>query len=135
MRDFDFSEYSTYGIEINGSEMDNGELRFRMSSPDSSYIRTETTKDGGWQNSHYHSEQREVFYIEKGSVLFATMENAEVKIKSYTAGDFFCIEPMIAHNMRMNPDTITHTIKCGGAPDWNAAPELDCYLRMEECDD
>lgn len=124
-------KYERYGKEISGYKMENGEYRFRLSSDQSAYIRTESTK-AVWQNSHFHSEQTEYFLVEKGEVLFATMENGDIEIRVYSTGDFFFVSPMIPHNMCLSEGGITHTIKFGGMPDWNAFPRLDEYLKRRK---
>ena len=128
MRELFKQEYKLYGKEVSGYVMDNDEYRFRLSSPESAYIRTESN-GGSWQKSHYHSEQTEYFLVEKGVVHFATMNDEKMVIHKYGDGDFFFVSPMIPHNMCLSKDAITHTVKFGGKPDWNSYPELDEYLK------
>ncbi len=121
-------KYEQYGLDISGYEMDNGEHRYRLSSEQSAYIRTESNGTR-WQKSHYHTEQTEYYLVEKGQVLFARMDNEKVKVEKYTSGDFFLVLPMTPHNMCLSEGGVTHTVKFGGKPDWNAYPELDRYLK------
>lgn len=130
-RELGLQDFSEYGIQISGDEMENGELRFRLSSASSSYIRTESIGSTGWQRSHYHSEQTEFFLIEKGEAEVATVENGKVVILRYGGGDTFHVDPRVPHNMRLSENGITHTVKYGGSPDWIAYPQLDDYLRTE----
>lgn len=129
MREFDQSRFKKYGISTNGSVMDNGEVRFRLFSANSSYIRTEAGKDDGWQNSHYHNEQVEMYIVETGEVLLATRVDGEVVTCLYKAGEYFSVPPMVEHCVKMMSGSITHCVKFGGNADWNPAPLLDEYLR------
>lgn len=44
------------GVTLNCELMPNGEHRYRMYFADASaYIRTVSSQDGSWQNSHYHT--------------------------------------------------------------------------------
>lgn len=124
-------DLSEYGVLISGDKMDNGETRIRVTSGRSSYIRTETKDQTGWQNSHYHSEQRELYLVETGEALFAAVYNEKVVIRKYCSGDVFVVEPMIPHNVKISADGLTHTVKYGGRPDWNAYPGLDAFLKKE----
>jgi len=129
MRNIDLEEFKMFGIHISGNEMNNGELRFRMTGSESSYIRVESRNAFGWQNSHYHKEQSEWFLVEKGEVFAATLINGKVEIKKYSAGSIFIIHPMVPHNLNFMKGSISHTIKYGGIQDWNASYELDNYLK------
>ena len=129
MREFDQNEFKKYGITTNGSVMDNGEVRFRLFSVNSSYIRTEAGKEGGWQNSHYHNEQVEMYIVEIGEVLLATRVDGKVSVQLHKAGECFCVQPGIEHCVKMMSGSITHCVKFGGKADWNPAPLLDDYLR------
>ncbi len=120
-----------HNIEFSGDKMDNGETRIRLISDTSTYIRTETKDQVGWQNSHYHSEQTEFYLVERGEVLLAVICNGETVIKKYHRGDSFKVDPMVHHNIKMTANGLLHTVKYGGKPDWNASPELDLCLRNE----
>ena len=124
-------DFIAYGIQTSGVKMDNGETRFRLTSAQSSYIRTETKDQTGWQNSHYHSEQTEVFLVEKGEVLCAAIVDEKIVLKMYYSGECFSVGPMIPHNLRLSKNSLMHTVKYGGKPDWIAYPQLDQYLRMK----
>ncbi len=129
-----FKEYfDQYGKEVSGYVMENGETRFRFSTEDSAYIRTES---GGlaWQKSHYHSEQTEHFIVEKGNVSFATLRDGITEIHKYSAGETFSVRPMVSHNLQISPGGIVHTVKCGGKMDWYACSELDEYLKNGDSD-
>ena len=129
MKEFDQSKFKKYGIFTNGSVMDNGEVRFRLFSANSSYIRTEAGEQDGWQNSHYHSEQVEMYIVEMGEILLATRVDNEVAIQLYKAGEYFSVQPGIEHCVKMMGGATTHCVKFRGKADWNPAPLLDDYLR------
>ena len=94
--------------------MDNGEKRFRLIGADgSTYIRTESSLDSGWQNSHYHTTIKELYLVQKGTIIFVELINNKVNIKKYEEGEFFISQPMVPHNIYMFPNTILHTIKFG----------------------
>lgn len=120
--------YEQYDKEVNGYVMENGEYRFRSSSLDSAYIRTES-KGGSWQKSHFHTEQTVHFIVEKGIVKLATINEGKVEVKQYAEGDYFFVSPLIPHNMCISEGGVTHTVKFGGKPDWISFPELDEYLK------
>lgn len=128
-KELEIKDFVQYGILISGNVMENGEMRFRLSSANSAYIRTETKDKTGWQNSHYHSEQTECFLIEKGEAVLAVIENGQVIIQRFHSGDFFCVDPMVPHNMKLSKNGVVHAVKYGGQPDWRACPELDEHLR------
>lgn len=135
MKRIEPEKFGDLGIQISGDEMKNGEKRFRLSSDKSSYIRTEAGDRSVWQNSHYHSTQTEYFLVEKEEVVLATIEKKKVVFRKYSEGDFFAVEPMMPHNLKIGKNGLLHTVKCGGVPDWNECPELDAYLKGEDCNE
>jgi hypothetical protein len=121
-----------YGIRLKHNKMDNGELRFRLLGKDGScYIRTESSSDSGWQNSHYHTKLSELCLVQEGWILYAELVDGRVVFKKYTANDHFIIRPMVPHNSYMAPNSILHTIKFGDCADadWIACEQLDAMLR------
>ena len=128
MKEIGTNELKEYGINIKCNIMDNEEKRFRLIGSDgSSYIRTEASNDSGWQNSHYHTVIKELYLVQKGTIIFVELINNKINIKKYNEGEFCISEPMIPHNVYMFPNTITHTIKFGDCSkaDWNECKELD----------
>ncbi len=121
-----------YGITTNHNVMDNGELRFRLSGADGSgYIRTEIPGHSGWENSHWHARLSELCLVQQGSLVYAELKEGKVETRTYTAGEYFIVPPLVHHNCCPAPGTILHTIKFGdcSAPDWNPSPELDGLLQ------
>ena len=132
MKEIKENELNNYGINIKCNIMDNGESRFRLIGSDgSSYIRTESSVNSGWQNSHYHTEIKELYLVQKGTIIFVELKDNRTNIKRISEGEFCISEPMIPHNVYMFPNTITHTIKFGDCSkaDWNECKELDEIIK------
>ena len=135
MREINDTEISQYGIYTKHHMMDNGERRFRLFGADgSSYTRTESVSDSGWQKSHYHSEIKELYLVQKGWILFAEFVEDEVKIRKYVADEYCISHTMVPHNVYLAPDTVIHTIKFGDCSkaDWNGCEELDEMIQKIE---
>lgn len=118
------------GIEAVHQQMDNGERRFRLVSSDgSSYIRTEASSEGSWQNSHFHKELTEFYVIQSGWLVYAELaSNNELNLRYMKQGDSILVPPLAHHNLYMSPYTVTHVIKYGSnrnQTDWFSSPELD----------
>lgn len=132
MKEIDNNQLSEYGINTKHHIMDNGEKRFRLIGDDgSAYIRTESSINSGWQNSHYHKTIKELYLVQKGTIIFVELVNDELNVKKYTEGEFCISQPMVPHNVYMFPDTITHTVKFGycSNADWNEFKKLDEMLK------
>src|ERR1700726_80882 len=72
---------SELGISTSHSRMDNGELRYRLVAKDgSSYIRTEASAGGGWQNSHYHKILQETYIVEDKWLAFAEPAGDDLRL-------------------------------------------------------
>ena len=132
MKDIKDTELAQYGIRTNHNIMDNGERRFRLAGADGScYIRTESSGDSGWQNSHYHTKLSEICIVQQGWVVYAELIDGKVVAKKYTVNEHFVIRPMVPHNSYMAPNSILHTVKFGNCTDadWIASPELDALVK------
>lgn len=132
MKEIKDCDLPQYGIRTQHNIMDNGERRFRLAGADGScYIRTESSGDSGWQNSHYHTRLSEICIVQQGWVVYAELIDGKVCAKKYTAGETYLIRPMIPHNSWMAPNSILHTVKFGDCsdPDWIASPELDGLVK------
>lgn len=110
--------------------MENGEKRFRLTNLDgSSYIRTEASNIGGWQNSHFHKELTEMYIVQSGWFVYAELlTNGELTLKLFEEGQHFIVNPLVHHNLYMSPFTVTHVVKYGGGNikvDWFPSTELD----------
>ncbi|MGN7761464.1 hypothetical protein [Paenibacillus sp. 22594] len=117
------------GIDTMHQEMDTGERRFRLVCSDgSSYVRTEASNTGGWQNSHYHKSLTEFYVVQKGWLVYTEYSSDDKLIMKYLEqGDSILVKPFVHHNLFMSANTVTHVIKYGGGigNDWHPSPELD----------
>ena len=132
MKEISDFELNKYGIHTKHHIMDNGELRFRLIGADgSAYVRTESSLDSGWQNSHYHKTIKELYLVQKGCILFAELLDDKMVIKKYISDEYCISQPRIPHNVYMAPNTILHTIKYGDCtkPDWEKSKTLDELLK------
>ncbi len=115
--------------------MDNGEKRFRQIciKDKTAYIRAEGGKVGYWQNSHYHKTIREIYIVQKGSILLAQYLNGKVKINKIEQDGIFNVRPNVPHNVYMYPNTVLHTVKYGEVEeyDWQEFKRLDNLLKKK----
>lgn len=117
-----------YGIRLKHEQMENGELRFRLTSVDGSgYIRTVAGENGSWQNSHSHKKIKETYIIQSRWMAFAQLIDDKVNIKVYRQGDILTVNTNIIHNVYLPKGAVTHTIKHGTTEDvdWIACEEFD----------
>ena len=128
MKEIGNDEIKNYGISVKHHIMHNGELRFRLIGSDgSAYVRTESSANSGWQNSHYHKTIKELYLIQMGWILFAELLNDKLVIKKYLPDEYCFSQPGVPHNVYMAPNTILHTIKFGDCEktDWEKSERLD----------
>ncbi|WP_368659613.1 hypothetical protein AB3Z07_27985 (plasmid) [Metabacillus halosaccharovorans] len=122
------------GVDVNFELMNNGEKRYRLISPDgSSYCRTVGSKQGAWQNSHYHKSVSEFYVVQSGWIVYAQNSlNGELDLRLLSEGESVIVKPLVHHNIFMSSNSVTHTIKYGGGysePDWFPSIELDKYTK------
>lgn len=133
MIDISLESAAEFGIENKHSIMENGEKRFRQicNKDKTAYIRAESGDNGYWQNSHYHKTIKELYIVQKGSILLAAYLNDQAKIKKVNENEFFSIGPNIPHNIYMYPNTVIHTVKYGSIDnyDWIPYEKLDEILK------
>lgn len=128
------------GVTTDHEQMDNGELRFRLTGRGGTgYIRLEAGAKGAWGNSHHHLHTREVVVVEKGWIAIASLESGKtLRIAVYRRGDTFKLEPAPSHNAYIAGDSVIHVVKYESSSlgkDWFANPRLDAmtkHLREEE---
>lgn len=131
MKDISIEEAKLMGVESIHHEMENGEKRFRLVNIDgSSYIRTEGSTIGGWQNSHFHKCSSEIYIVEDGWIVYAELTNpGELRLSCLKQGEMISVTPLKHHNIYMSPSAVTHTVKYGlrdiEKPDWFQSNELD----------
>jgi hypothetical protein len=123
------------GIETFHQLMDNGEKRFRLIGSDgTSYIRTEASNEGGWQNSHFHKGLTEFYVVQNGWLVYAELSvEGKLSLRSMKRGDSIMVHPFIHHNLYMSPYTVTHVVKYRSddviQTDWFPSLELDKLTR------
>lgn len=124
------------GIQTVHHQMDNGELRFRLTrDTGSSYILTLSAKQSGWQFSHVHHQKREFYIVEQGWIVIALRQAEQLTFRRLGLDDSFMLPPGMPHNVYLSEGTVLHTVKYGSTDvDWEAAPELDDQLRHETFD-
>ncbi|MDR0899057.1 MAG: hypothetical protein LBM27_01715 [Lactobacillaceae bacterium] len=134
MKEISIEEAKLRGVEMVNTEMDNGEIRYRIVSDDgSSYARTVATEDSEWQNSHVHHQHQEMYVVQKGWVILAELIDHKLVQTRYKAGDYFLSKIDIPHNMYLSAGSVTHAVKFGVGEysDWEAVPELDDLIFEE----
>jgi len=118
------------GVTLNHEVMPNGEQRFRMYFADgSAYIRTESSEDGSWQNSHYHKSICEAYIVQKGCIVFVeqSLDSEVAQFSILKEGEACFAKSLIAHNVFLPRNSVIHTVKYGVIidKDWNAFEALD----------
>lgn len=117
-----------YGVTCPHERMPNGELRFRLTNPDgSAYIKTISTPNSGWQNSHYHKHVYETYIVQSGWMALASLREGGLVIERFTQGDVVTTKLNEPHNVYLPADTVIHTVKHGQSEvrDWWPVTELD----------
>ena len=124
------------GIQTVHHQMDNGELRFRLTrDTGSSYILTLSAKQSGWQFSHVHHQKREFYIVEQGWIVIALRQAEQLTFRRLGPDDSFMLPPGMPHNVYLSEGTVLHKVKYVSTDvDWEAAPELDDQLRHETFD-
>lgn len=125
-----------FGIQPVHHQMDNGELRFRLTrDTGSSYILTLSAEQSGWQSSHVHLRKREFYIVEQGWIVLVLRQSEQLTFRRLGPNDSFMLPPGLPHNVYLSEGSVLHTVKYGSADaDWEAAPELDEKLRHETFD-
>ncbi|MGR6543379.1 hypothetical protein [Paenibacillus tundrae] len=135
MKMISLEEAKSLGVETAYHLMDNGEKRFRLINNDgSSYIRTEGSEKGAWQNSHYHQALKELYVVQQGWIAYAELdEQNQLSLRILKEDDSVMVPPLRPHNIYMSSLAVTHVIKFGGdceiKPDWFASPQLDLLTK------
>ncbi|MBQ4616067.1 MAG: cupin domain-containing protein [Mailhella sp.] len=62
---------------------------------------------GTFRGDHYHTRNREAFFIIYGQIDMRLEKDGEVKELSAAQGDFFVIEPHVRHSFSYPEDTLT----------------------------
>ena len=125
-----------FGVQPVHHQMNNGELRFRLTrETGSSYILTLGTNQSGWQSSHIHHRKREFYIVEQGWIVIALWQSEQLTFRRLDPDECFMLPPGLPHNVYLFEGTVLHTIKYGCSDsDWEAAPALAAKLRRETFD-
>jgi mannose-6-phosphate isomerase-like protein (cupin superfamily) len=121
-----------HGIVTAHEQMDNGELRFRLTPTDGNgYIRTVAGTTGAWQNAHSHKSLRETYIVERGWIASAEMKLGSLSITVHELGAIFTTEPNVSHNIYLSKNTVIHTVKHEGAnlSDWVEDKDLSILTK------
>ena len=120
MQDITVKDAEKYGIQNKHSLLKTGEKRFRQfcATDNTAYIRAEGPNKGYWQRSHYHKTVREIYIVQKGTILLAEYINNKMRIRKFEEGGIFVVEPNIPHNVYMCPNVVSHTVKYIDNKNW-----------------
>jgi hypothetical protein len=134
-RELSDEEARELGVVTLHQLMDNGERRFRLISSDgTSYIRTEASSEGGWQNSHFHKQLTELYIVQSGWLVYAELSaEGKLSLRMMKQGDSIVVNPFIHHNLYMSSYTVTHVVKYGAnviQSDWFPSSELDSLTKL-----
>jgi mannose-6-phosphate isomerase-like protein (cupin superfamily) len=135
LKNISSEEASLLGVDTVHQIMDNGEKRFRLVNKDgSSYIRTEGSKNGSWQNSHYHKHFNELYIVEDGWIVYAELtDQSGLSLKLMKKNDSIIVSPLRHHNIYMSSLAVTHVVKFSGnnivKPDWFPSSQLDILTK------
>ena len=89
-----------FGIQPVHHQMDNGELRFRLTrDTGSSYILTLSAEQSGWQSSHVHLRKREFYIVEQGWIVLALRQSEQLTFRRLGPNDSFMLPPGLPHNV------------------------------------
>lgn len=124
----EYTEIASHGFCINKEVMSNGEQRTRLIFSDGrTYIRTEASKLGAWQNSHYHTALAETYLVQKGWIGFAELIDGSLHLSVEKENNQCSVKPMVPHNVYLPANSIIFTIKHGKSAqgDWHASQVLD----------
>lgn len=64
------------------------------------------SKAGTVRGGHYHRENREAFYVVAGTCKVELTKGDSCETQTFSAGQFFCIEPGTIHTFQYVEDTI-----------------------------
>lgn len=136
MKDISEKQAAENGISTRHTDMENGEIRYRLIGADnSSYIRTEAYKSC-WENAHFHMNCKEMYIVQRGTIYFCELKDNQIFVKKMHEGDYTITSPNVIHNVHMCKDAIVHTVKFGDCEnnDWHGSDKLLCLkdLTLEE---
>ena len=79
----------------------------------------------------FHKSIREIYIVQRGSILLAQYINNNVHIRKVERNEVFNVDPNVPHNVYMYPNTVLHTVKYGEVKeyDWQEFKKLDEILK------
>ena len=81
-------------------KMPNTEIRYRVKIDENTiYSITKSGEYPAWQNSHYHKNCKEIYYVQKGKMKIITKEKEFVYCRLLSKGDKIVIDENISHNV------------------------------------
>jgi hypothetical protein len=124
------AEIAAAGVSFPCEEMDTGQRRFRLNTPDGAgYLVIYASPTPQWDNSHSHHIVREIVHIVRGEVVFAFLKDGRATLHHFKEGDHLTLEPTPPHNLLMGTGAILQVMKIAMdpsiQPDWIPSPELD----------
>ena len=94
-------------------QKNNGEKRFRLlHSEGSSYCLTIASKDGAWQNSHYHKNALEVYVVDQGWVVYASLQGGNLDMKIVKEGEHILVNGVRVWGTPME-NAVEQAVNCG----------------------
>lgn len=120
--------YQRFGVDAYHERMENGELRFRLTSPDGGgYVRTVAGDCGTWQNGHYHQNLHETYIVGKKWIILVSERDGMILFERLGENAVVTIAPLIPHNVYLPSGAEIHVIKLGETDkaDWHPATKID----------
>lgn len=109
-------------------KMPNTEIRYRFKIDENTiYSITKSGEYPAWQNSHYHKECKEIYYVQKGNMKIITKEKDFVYCRLLNKGDKIVVDEEISHNIFLYKDTEICVLKYGNVlnTNWYSDTNLD----------
>lgn len=113
-------------------KMPNTEIRYRVKIDENTiYSITKSGEYPAWQNSHYHKNCKEIYYVQKGKMKIITKEKEFVYCRLLSKGDKIVIDENISHNVFLYKDTEICVLKYGNIlnSNWYSDKLLDSICK------
>lgn len=115
-------------VNFTVEKMPNTEIRYRFKIDENTiYSITRSGEYPAWQNSHYHKNCKEIYYVQKGKMKIITKEKDFVYCRLLSKGDKIVIDENISHNVFLYKDTEICVLKYGNIlnSNWYSDKKLD----------
>ena len=113
-------------------KMPNTEIRYRVKIDENTiYSITKSGEYPAWQNSHYHKNCKEIYYVQKGKMKIITKEKEFVYCRLLNKGDKIVVDEEISHNIFLYKDTEICVLKYGNIlnSNWYSDKLLDSICK------